>query len=122
MSEAPPKKVQINSTVAIDEVHDRTAQEVIIITSDKLELELESHMKSLSASKQWQSPLSLLVGVVVVFCTSTFKAAFGLAAEVWSAVFLIAGALFFYLFVRSLFELGRARTVKDFIKEIKNKQ
>ncbi|WP_223524944.1 hypothetical protein [Pseudomonas sp. A-B-26] len=122
MSEAPPKLVHVNSTVEIDEVHDRTAQEVIIITSDKLELELEFHIRSLAASKQWQSPLSLLIGVVVIFCTSNFKDAFGLKAEVWSAVFFVAGIIFMFLFVRSLFELKSARTVKDFIKLIKNKQ
>lgn len=113
---------KLSQFVPVQQVHDNISQEVITITADKLELALLNHMECLAKRDAWQMPLSLLVGVVVVFCSSNFKLAFGIAADTWAAMFIMFGAACFLWLLRSLYNLKKAVSVKTLIEIIKNKQ
>lgn len=113
---------KISQTVPVQQVHDNISQEVITITADKLELALLSHTECLVKRDAWQMPLSLLVGVIIVFCSSNFKLAFGITPDTWAALFIFFGAVCFLWLVRSLFRLTKAVSVKALIEIIKNKQ
>ncbi|PVZ59320.1 hypothetical protein C9422_10285 [Pseudomonas sp. B1(2018)] len=120
MKIAPGNRVQ---TVAnVEQIHNNTSQEVITITTDKLRLALIAHLDCVQKKDQWQMPLSLLVGVVVVFCSSTFKSAFGLSADSWAAMFAMFGSGCFLWFLHSLFKLRKATSLEDLIEIIQNKQ
>lgn len=113
---------KLSQYVPVQQVHDNISQEVITITADKLELALLNHMECLAKRDAWQMPLSLIVGVVVVFCSSNFKLAFGITPDTWAALFIFFGAACVFWLVRSLFNLRKAVSVKALIEIIKNKQ
>lgn len=109
-------------SISITEIHDNTDQQVISITSDKLKLALMEHLDCVEKTNSWHMPLSLFIGVVIVFCSSTFNRAFGLAAETWSAVFLLFGGGCLIWLVSSLVRMRKARSLDELIEIIKNKQ
>ncbi|MDX9677393.1 hypothetical protein [Pseudomonas zeae] len=108
--------------IPVQQIHDNISQEVITITADKLELALINHMECLAKKDAWQMPLSLLVGVIVVFCSSNFKAAFGVTADTWAAIFILFGVGCAIWLVRSLLRINNAVSVETLIEVIKNKQ
>lgn len=120
MKISPATRVQ---TVAnVEQIHNNTSQEVITITTDKLRLALISHLDCVEKRDAWQMPLSLLVGVIVVFCSSSFKDALGLPAATWQAIFLLFGAGCFIWFLASLRKLKNSTSLDQLIHTIQNKQ
>lgn len=116
-----PARRKMTKVVSVEEVHDNTSQQLISITSDKLKLALIDHLDGVARHNAWHMPLSLFVGVVVVFCSSTFKSAFGLSAETWSAIFALFGAGCFLWFVICLAKIRKSKSLDDLIEIIKNK-
>ena len=112
---------KISQSVPVQQVHDNISQEIITITADRLELALLNHMECLAKRDAWQMPLSLLVGVVVVFCSSNFKLAFGITADTWAAMFIMFGVGCFLWLLCSLYNLKKAISVKALIEIIINK-
>lgn len=108
--------------IPIQQIHDNISQEVITITADKLKLALLSHMECLAKKDAWHMPLSLLVGVIVVFCSSNFKAAFGITADTWAAMFIMFGLACFLWLMRSLVRMRKAVSLETLLEVIKNKQ
>lgn len=120
MKVAPRTRIQ---TVAnVEEIHNNTSQEVITITADKLKLALMGHLDNVSKKNEWHMPLSLLIGVVLVFCSAEFKSAFGLSADSWAAIFVIFGAGCACWLLLSLIRIRRSSTLEELIQIIKNKQ
>lgn len=112
------------SNVPVQEIHDNTSQEIINITVDRLKLALVEHLGRVKVSGAWHMPLSLLIGVIVVFTTSTFKPAWGLSADAWSAFFALFGAgclLWLVVTVFQAFGNSGKLTVDALINTIKNK-
>lgn len=102
----------------INAVHDNTGQEVIKITSDKLELILERHLKNLERRKDWIAPLGLLLAIITTFCAATFKDAL-LPADTWKAVFFLSGLVSLYWLCLSLWASFRAPAIGDLMVKIK---
>ena len=48
-------------------IHTNLDEDVIITTTDKLELRLRDHQKSLIAKQRWYLPLSILITLVITF-------------------------------------------------------
>ena len=71
--------------------HINLAQEVIVITEDRLRLCLQSHSDRLTAKEKWLAPVSLFLTFIIVFATSEFKP-FVFPAATWQAVFIICTA------------------------------
>lgn len=87
----PPSTETSQHSVVVDTVHNNTSLELISITADKLKLILIEHLKCVENKKAWQNPLSILLTIILVFCSAEFKPAFGIPASTWQAVFIIAG-------------------------------
>jgi hypothetical protein len=120
-SSQPVQRRRSTQVVSVEEIHDNTSQQLISITSDKLKLALIDHLDCVVKQNAWHMPLSLFVGVVIVFCSSTFKTAFGLTADTWSAIFVLFGAGCFLWCLVCLLKLRNSRTLDDLIEIIKNK-
>ena len=108
--------------VSVDQIHDNTSQEVISITTDKLRLALIFHLDCVEKKDSWHMPLSFLVVVLVVFCSSNFKMALGLSADTWQALFIMFGLGCLFWFIRNLIRLRKSPTLEELIQIIKNKQ
>ena len=112
-------RVRINPVNApITKVHENTGQELIVITSDRLELVLERHLKNLERRKEWFTPLGLLLAIITTFCTATFKEAF-LPADTWKAIFFISGIVSLFWLFKSGWASLRAPAISDLMKKIK---
>lgn len=107
--------------ISVEEVHDNTSQQLISITSDKLKLALIEHLDCVSKKNAWHMPLSLFVGVVIVFCSSSFKLAFGLSPDTWTAIFILFGAGCFIWLCFCLVSLRKSKSLDELIEVIKNK-
>ncbi len=112
-------RVRINQVNApIKKVHENTEQELIVITSDRLELVLQKHLKNLERRKEWIAPLGLLLAIVTTFCTATFKDAF-FAADTWKAIFVMAGVASFVWLIKSGWASFRAPDIGVVMNKIK---
>lgn len=107
------------NTVSVDEVHTNVSQEVIEITSDKLTIILTKHISSIEKSREWQTPLSIFLTIVLVLLTAEFKKSFGVSADTWLAIFIIACALCFLWLIRTLVSKQSAMSIEDFLKMVK---
>lgn len=114
------KQSRVNK-VTIEEVHSNIAQEVIEITSDKLRIILKDHLDQVECKKRWATPASLLVAILLVFCTANFRDAFGVSADTWQAVFIIGGGMCFLWLVNDLRMLAGSMTLEELLDKIKNK-
>lgn len=120
-SNSPKPRRSKFSSVSVQEVHSNVDQEVIEITADKLKIILIEHLDSLLKGTSWQTPLSILITVVVVFCTADFREFLTLSADTWKAIFIMTGALSLGWLIYSLSQLKKKQTVDEFLDKVKNK-
>lgn len=117
----PPVKRSQRSTVDISEVHSNVNQEIIEITSDKLKLILMNHVQSVSSRKEWQNPLSICLTIILVLCTTDFKATWNVSADSWHAIFIVASFLSFLWLIKALVSMKTASTIDNILDATKNK-
>ncbi len=106
--------------LVVDVNHDNTRQEVITITDNKLELILIKHLSTVETSKSWQTPFGLLVTIIIVFCTSDFKKAWGVSADTWSAVFIIFALITLIWLIYCVVKYKHSESVDNLMATIKN--
>ena len=69
-------------------------QNVIVTTEDKIRLCLTKHLQRIEQKNSWAVPLGILLTILIIFPTTTFKD-FIVSAEVWQAIFIISGIISF---------------------------
>jgi uncharacterized membrane protein YqjE len=106
-------------TVEVKAVHTNLQQEVIQITEDKLRLVLSNYLTALEQRKSWIAPLGLLLTIIVVFSTSTFKDAY-FKASTWEAFFLMGGFLTCIWLILSVIKAVNTKKIDDVLTEIKD--
>jgi uncharacterized membrane protein YqjE len=106
-------------TVEVKAVHTNLQQEVIQITEDKLRLVLSNYLTALEQRKSWIAPLGLLLTIIVVFSTSTFKDAY-FKASTWEAFFLMGGFLTCIWLILSVIKAINTKKIDDVLTEIKD--
>lgn len=107
-------------TVQILQVHRNTNQEVIQITDDKLRLILKNHLEKMEKRNDWVAPLGVLIAVLTVFVSATFKDALGLSAATWNALFILLAIAASGWLIRCLLAMKRSPSLDDVINTIKN--
>ena len=101
-----------------------TSSDLIEITEDKLENILLKHLNKMNKVKGWQVPVTLFVTIVLVLLTSEFKTKFGITADVWQAVFILAAIISFIWSCRASYNsivCSKSSTINYLIDEIKDK-
>lgn len=120
MSNSPVRRNKPN-TVIVNEVHRNVEQEVIEITSDKLRLILNDHIKTLTSRKEWQVPLTMLATIMIVLSTVEFKQSWGLSPDTWTAIFVISMGLSIIWLIRAFIKMRKTLSVEDILNAAKNK-
>jgi hypothetical protein len=105
----------------VTDIHENTSQEIIRITVDRLKLVLVEHKNGFERKKEWHTPLGLLITVVLVFITATFKDALGLKADTWAAVFIIALGLSLVWLIRAIYLACRCPSMEDIVEKMKKR-
>ena len=104
-----------------DEVCINTGTRVIATTEDKLKLALLERQAMLVGRDTWIAPLGILISILVTILTTDFHK-FLLAAAVWEAIFYIALILAFCWFAWALKKRPKAKSIDDFIQQIKKSE
>jgi predicted Na+-dependent transporter len=100
-------------------VYFNLGQEIIISTDDKIRLCLIEHLSRMEKRKAWIAPLGILLTIIIVFPTTTFKEFLSLSADTWKAIFIIGGLLSAVWLIRSLWEARISSSLDDVVKSIK---
>ena len=109
------------NTIDVSEIHSNVDQEIIEITSDKLKIILSNHIATLASRKEWQTPISILLTIIIVLCSSDFKEFLGFSADTWSAVFIMSAGLSTLWLIKTLIKLKNVSTIEDVLNAAKNK-
>lgn len=115
-----PPRTKPETQVEITAFHTNTSQEVITITSDRLELTLTKHVKRIVDGGSWQVPLAFLLSMIPLFSTADFKSVFGVTAEGWKSGFILLTIIFLGWFLLSLVQVYNRSSIRDLINEIKS--
>ena len=108
-----------NKTVEIVSVYQNTSQEIVEITTDRLRLVLVEHRQGFERKKEWQTPLGILVTILLVFTTTDFKKAWGFEATFWQALFMMLVILCFTWFIQAVYVAYKSPTISDVMERIK---
>lgn len=113
------------TTVEVTSISDGTAQHVIYTTQDKLELCIRDFRESYVAGQGLVGIGALFVSLFITLLTASFERKFGLAGEVWHAIFVICtvgSAIWFIMNLIKWFKVDRANsTPKNFIALVKSR-
>jgi len=99
------RAVLLDQLVEVDQLYLNVSQRVIVTTEDKINLCLTKHFKNAEKKREWLTPLSLLIAIIIVFATSNFRA-YILSAATWEAIFIILGVVcvgWFFLTIKNAF-------------------
>jgi len=113
MTDALATQIVQNTTL-----HLNLSQEAIVITEDKVRLCLIQHLGKIEARKEWIAPAGVVLTLLITFATTTFRD-FGLKADVWQAMFVIATLLSVVWLLRAIWRAWKAPTVADVVLEMK---
>ena len=106
-------------SVEVATVHGNTAQELVLITVDRLRLRLVEHSDTIRRRNSWLAPVGIFVPVLVALLTAEFQHVV-FSPHTWKAVFIIVGALSFGWLLYELWRTWHAPSMDDLIEKIKN--
>jgi hypothetical protein len=96
------------STQQIPLTHrENLSQEVLHVTKDKALLCLGEWQQKVKASDNWVAPAGMIVSLFLPLVSAEFKAAFGVAKEMWQALNLVGVMVSFVWLVSSLYRRWR---------------
>lgn len=103
------------------EVFPNLSTQIIVTTEDRLKLNLNDFITKVKKKNDWITPAGLLLTIVIVFVTSEFKK-FIVEANVWEAIFIIAG-LFCLIWLIMTIKQSLVKTdVNDLINKLKTEK
>ena len=106
----------------VDQFYDNTQSNIIRITDDKLKVILLENKESLIKNNDYLAPLTLLISLVLTFCTTDFKDFLKLPASVWMAfyLFLALGAAIWLLLEAR--KRKKSISIDELINKIRNQK
>ncbi len=117
----PPQQPHIISTSDLVDnykIHRNISQEIIVTTEDKLRLCLVRYTRRMERRRGWLAPLGILLAFTLTLINSSFRD-YGLQAEVWKAIFIIAAVLAFGWLIYAIKAAWFSVSEEDVIAELK---
>ena len=105
-------------------IHKNVNQEIIITTSDKIELVLIRTKEVLTSQRDWWTPFGLLISFIATLTTADFKQSMGLPKEFWHAIFVlltVASAIWLLISFYKLYKNWGEDDMNKIINQIKVK-
>lgn len=99
-------------------VSENAAQEVIVVTRDKVELALRRNLPRYVDLGQVLTSFSLFVGLLATLVTAEFNNFAGVDAGVWTGVFFAGAVGALVVFVRDLVRIIRRPKLEDLVEAI----
>ena len=109
----PQKKVEVTA------FHSNIKQEIIEITTDKLRLILNDHLKKSEKKIEWHAALGIFLTAIASLFTTTFNTTFGVQGDVWRSIFILGAVSSFVWLIICGIKAFRTPTVDQLIERIK---
>jgi hypothetical protein len=100
-------------------VYSNLGQEIIITTEDKIRLCLIEHLSRMEKRNAWIAPLGILLTIIIVLPTTTFREFLFLSADTWKAIFVMGGLIAVAWLIRTLWEAKASSSLTDVVRNIK---
>jgi len=122
MNQSEEKKATIKK-INVQNVHSNVEPEILAITLDKLKIVLLENERRIVSAQEWQTPITLLCTIILVFCTADFtKSFFAIKAEVWEAIFIVAAILSFFWLVVAFYRCAHRMSADELIDCMKRRE
>jgi hypothetical protein len=127
MNKSPFKADQVSVLMGVasqfiqdtSKVYSNLGQDIIITTDDKIRLCLIEHLSKMEKKNAWIAPLGILLTIIIVFPTTTFREFLFLSADTWKAIFIIGGIISFVWLIRTIIQARVSSSLADVVKSIK---
>lgn len=106
----------------VDNFYDNTQSNVIRITDDKLKVILLENKESLKRNNDVIAPLTLLISLILTFCTTDFKDFLTIGAPVWKALYLFLALASVIWLVYELNRIRKTITIDELIDQIRRQR
>ena len=103
-------------------VHFNLGQQAIVVTEDRMRLDLNELLHSATQRHAWQAPAGILVTEVAAFATSQFHDALGISGQGWDALFRVLLVFTFCWLIVALIRGRRRPSVDSVIESLKTRQ
>lgn len=101
-------------------ISDNTAQEVIIVTRDRVELALHRNLPKYVPSGKALSSAGLFVALLAAVLTADFQQRLGISGDTWNGAFWLATAAAFVLMLRDAFRWVRRPALSELVDAIES--
>lgn len=104
----------------VNEFYDNTQSNIIRITDDKLKVILLENKETLVKNTDYIAPLTLLISLILTFCTTDFKDFFTISSNVWKGFYLfltLGSGIWLFWEIRKKRE---SITINELIDKIRN--
>lgn len=105
----------------VDQFYDNTQSNIIRITDDKLKVILLENKESLIKNNDFLAPMTLLISLILTFCTTNFQDFF-LPASVWTGFYLVLTVVAVIWLVIELRKRKKSITIDELINKIRNQK
>lgn len=106
----------------VDNFYDNTQSNVIRITDDKLKVVLLENKESLKRNNDFIAPLSLLISLILTFCTTDFRDFLTIGAPVWKALYLFLTIGSVIWLIIELRHIRKTVTIDQLIDQIRRQK
>jgi hypothetical protein len=124
---------QDNFNIKLDEVltkqmtvNENLSQEIIVTTTDKVNILLTEHHKIIKKKSDWWTPVGIFATIIATLLTAKFeKEVFGVSAVMWQAIFVcscIASFAYSAYLIFYAIKYYKSGSVEEFISNLKNRQ
>lgn len=93
-------------------------RKLIYTNEDELSNCLAKHLNRVEGRRSWFTPLGILITIVVVFATSTFRFALGLSSDTWRVIFITIGGVTCIWLIWSIIRACKSKGIENIIKDI----
>lgn len=118
MTESERADAAVDRFVQASKVTDNTAQEVIEVTRDKVELALHRNLPRYVQSGEVLAWGGLTLALLTTLLTSEFQSFLALTGDTWSGIFMCGFALSLFPLTRSIVKLLRRPGIDDLVDAI----
>jgi len=100
-------------------VHVNLGQQMIILTEDRLRLDLNELSDSTKHRREWHAPAGMLITEIAAFVTSSFHDTIGVSGQQWEALFLALIVVTMFWLLAALVRGRRASSAESLIEKLK---
>ena len=104
----------------VKEFYDNTQSNIIRINDDKLKIILYENKEVISKNSNFWTPLTLLISLVLTFCTNNFKEFATISANTWQGFYMFCSLASFIWLIIELRKIKKVISIDSLINKIKN--